>query len=123
MAKINFGKQSGDSKLSLDVVTHSSSQTEINAGDQLDRSTRDVHITDLPDIDMSQLALDLARLRTAPGAAGNENLKHAEAAAAAGDRSATKQFLMKAGAWALNLATTVGAPVAIEAIKHSLGLK
>lgn len=49
-------------------------------------------------------------------------LAEAEKAAAAGDGRATEKALKKAGTWALNQATVIGVPVAVEVLKRSLGL-
>jgi len=123
MAKITFGKQSDESKFTLNVLTHGTSFTEIGAGDQTGHSVRDVHITDLPEgIDMVRLARDLARIRASAAGKTEVNLKRAEEAVKAGDEAAAKAFLAKAGAWGLDLAKSVGADVAVAAIKASLGI-
>ena len=50
-------------------------------------------------------------------------VKAAEEAARAGDPSKTVAFLKRTGSWAFEVATKIGASVAVDAIKHAAGIK
>ena len=120
MAKITFGKQFDESRFDFELTTSGKTDTEIEIGDQHGRSVRNAHITD-----MDKLAADLANMRKAakPGDVAQERLlQQAEEAAKAGDTSSVWGFLKKAGSWGLDLAVKIGAGVAQEAIKKSMGL-
>lgn len=82
------------------------------------------------DIDLPQLAADLAKLRSAmkTEATSPEHdaavgaVAAAETAAKKGDGPTAMQYLKAAGKWALDTATKIGTTVASAAIKASLGL-
>jgi len=82
------------------------------------------------DIDLSQLAVDLANLRSAMKAEATSPEHDAAVGAVAAAETATKkgdgptamQHLKAAGKWALDTATKIGTTVASAAIKSSLGL-
>lgn len=82
------------------------------------------------DIDLPQLAADLAKLRSAmkTEATSPEHdaavgaVAAAETAAKKGDGATAMQHLKSAGKWALDTATKIGTAVASAAIKASLGL-
>jgi len=46
----------------------------------------------------------------------------AESCAKKGDGSGALEYLSKAGKWAIDVATTIGVPVATEALKKVIGL-
>lgn len=122
MAKIRFGDQHDQSRFHLNVVTSGASATEIDAGKQLDRSTREAQILDLPeDIDLDRLAAELPRLRMPP--ADGAAVAAAGKAAREGDRGSVARILRNLGAGAWEIAKKAGADVAAAAIKASLGLK
>ena len=130
MARIKFGNQYDESAFNLDVRTSSSSSTDIEVGDQRDRSKRDVRIVDFPlGIDLTALAQDVSHIVSSVGQTDSArnaeeliDLRHAEQAAKSGDKARVMAFLKKAGIWALDVATSVGADVATTAIKAALGL-
>lgn len=79
--------------------------------------------------DMPTLASELERLRAELKKLATEPehdmaigaIAAAEAEAKNGDESTTLDYLAKAGQWALDVAIKIGVPVAIEAIKKSVG--
>lgn len=82
-------------------------------------------------MDLTELARQLARLREAMSQDAKEpshyialgEVAKAEEAAKAKDSSKVAQSLKAAGKWALDVSTKIGVPLAIEAIKHSTGMK
>lgn len=82
-------------------------------------------------IDLSQLGDELSKLHEAMKgeAANSEHYKaigsvmEAEVAAKAKDSSKVAESLKSAGKWTLDLASKIGASLAAEAIKHSMGMK
>ena len=121
MAKITSGHQSGTSKLIVDAVLSETSQIEVPLGDQIEQSTREIHIVELPaTMDMSCLAKDIDRILSRFGStalttntAVAENLREAKKAAESEERGKVSLFLQKAGSVALELATKVGADLAV----------
>lgn len=83
----------------------------------------------LGSINMMNLASDLARLRTEARSEATEpehdiavsEIAKAEKAAQEGKSSKVVEHLKAAGTWALDIATKIGADVAVEAIKKSMG--
>lgn len=83
-----------------------------------------------PDVDLNQLARELATLRremkkeatTAEQDASIGQLALAESAATQGDGPGVLARLAEAGKWALDVATKIGTTVAAAAIKSSLGI-
>lgn len=79
--------------------------------------------------DLKQLAKDLATLRAELGKQATQPdqfeaaaaVAKAEAAAEKGDGPTVFEHLKKAGSWALGIATSIGIPVAIEALKKAIG--
>jgi hypothetical protein len=79
--------------------------------------------------DLEKLAKDLATLRAELGkqAAQPEQFEaaaaiaRAETAAKEGDGPAVFEHLKKTGQWALGIATSIGVPVAVEALKKAIG--
>jgi len=126
--KISTGKQSDESNFSLNGVFQEGSQSEVSLGDQSGKSFRTVNIVELPlSIDTSSPARELgkvlAALHSQAGPSTPEQvsaIEGAKSAAERGDRTATAGFLAKAGKWALDTAAKVGAPLAVEALKHIL---
>ncbi len=83
------------------------------------------------DINLSELADQLSTLRTAlkREAADSDDydieigaIAAAQRSAAAGDGPKALEQLSQAGTWVLDVATKVGVPVAVEALKHALGM-
>ena len=82
------------------------------------------------DTNLSALADDLGKLRTAMRERANEpgedlavaEVSQAQLAATAGDGPQALSHLSKAGQWALGVATSIGASLAAAAIKSALGL-
>jgi hypothetical protein len=82
------------------------------------------------DTNLSALADDLGKLRTAMRERANEpredlalaEVSQAQLAATAGDGPKALSHLAKAGQWALGIATAIGANLATAAIKSALGL-
>lgn len=81
-------------------------------------------------LDLGKLANDLARLREAMAkeSTGAEeyaavgNVASAEVAAKKENGPSTLEYLFKAGKWALDVAIKIGVPVAIEALKKTVGM-
>lgn len=81
-------------------------------------------------IDLGTLAKELSSLRAAMRSKATDPqhdksvaaIAEAEEAAKKGDGAGAMQWLQRAGKWALDAATSVGAGVATEAIKRSMGL-
>jgi hypothetical protein len=122
MAKIKFGDQHNKSQFHLKVVTTGASETEIDAGEQYDRSSREAHIVDLPaNIDLERLAAELSRLPLP--AVDGATVAAAQKAAIDGDRGNVARILRNLGASAWEIAKKAGADMAAAAIKASLGLK
>jgi hypothetical protein len=87
------------------------------------------------DVDIARLAKELGHLRTAMMREASQSedddpeqmiavgtIAGAEKAAKGGDASATFGCLKRAGKWALEMATKIGASVAAKAIEDSIGL-
>ncbi|HEX8072762.1 MAG TPA: hypothetical protein VF546_22635 [Pyrinomonadaceae bacterium] len=82
-----------------------------------------------PELDLAALAGELAQLRAELKRQATEPehdvavgaVAAAEAEAKKGDGSKALEYLSTAGKWALDIAVKIGTPVAIEALKHSLG--
>lgn len=82
-------------------------------------------------LNYDQLADDLSRLRMAMRQAAKDDehdialgeVAQAEKAARAKNLSAVLAHLKAAGAWALDVATKIGIPVAVEVIKKALDVK
>ena len=82
------------------------------------------------EIDLRELASELAKLRQEMKNEAIETEHHialgeiakAEQAAKSGDGPKVLEHLRSAGTWALEAATKIGSKLAIEVIKHSLGL-
>lgn len=76
------------------------------------------------------LAADLEKLRGAMLKEASEsehyaavaNVKAAEEEAKRGDENKALEYLKKAGQWTLEIATKIGVPIAIEAIKKQTGI-
>ena len=81
-------------------------------------------------IDLPVLAEQLEQLRTALRAQARTpdddqavaEVGQAELAARSGDGPKTMRHLRNAGRWAFGIATSIGAAIAAEAIKHAAGL-
>lgn len=81
-------------------------------------------------VDLDKLALELQSIRekgraevvTANDEVSIGNIASAEIAAKEKDGVKVVEYLKKAGQWALNVATKIGAQIAVKAIKESLGL-
>lgn len=99
-------------------------------GDHAQAKDFSQQITTSNDIDLPNLANELAKLRAAAKAEATldehdeaiGNLASAEKAAKSGDKSKTMQFLATTGKWTLEMATKVGVPLAVAALKESLNL-
>lgn len=82
------------------------------------------------EIDLPALATELCLLRAEMKKQGSQpeddfalaEVAHAEIAASAGDGVKVISHLSKAGKWALSVATSIGAGVAVEAIKAAMGI-
>jgi len=82
-------------------------------------------------INLEQLATELVQLRQAMKKEALEpeqdiavsDVVKAEQAAKAGNGAKVMEHLKSAGKWALDVATKIGIPVAIEAIKNATGMK
>ena len=77
-------------------------------------------------IDLSALLGELARLRAGMSSAAESDPDRyhaiAEKAAAEQDGPSVMQHLQQAGAWALEVAKSVGADVAVTALKSAMGI-
>lgn len=82
-------------------------------------------------IDLNQLARELANIREEVQRAGSKSpeeavavaeLAQAEIAAKSGDGEKALSHLSRAGKWALGIATSIGVPVATKAIQLALGM-
>jgi hypothetical protein len=81
-------------------------------------------------IDLVTLAAELSLLRSEMRKHGSKpeddlalaEVTQAEIAASNGDGAKSMSHLSKAGKWALSLATSIGAGVAVEAIKATMGI-
>lgn len=84
----------------------------------------------LDSVNLNELAAELSQLRSKAREQATDvahdtavlEIGKAEEAAKAGESSKVMEHLKSAGSWALNLATDIGAKVAVEAIKKSIGL-
>ncbi|MCE8426246.1 MAG: hypothetical protein J5U17_10770 [Candidatus Methanoperedens sp.] len=82
------------------------------------------------EIDLPALAAELSKLRLKLKDEATEAehyssmgaIASAESCAKKGDGPGSLEYLSKAGKWALNVATTIGVPVATEALKKVIGL-
>lgn len=101
-----------------DVHVHDFNLTEI--GSKIEKSG-----------DLSQLAEELSKLRQAmkKEATAKEHdiavseIARAEEAAQNKDTTKVAEYLKSAGKWALDVATKIGVPLAIGALKLSMGIK
>jgi hypothetical protein len=83
------------------------------------------------EVNFDQLADELSRLRQAMRQHATEGthdiataeVAKAENAAKEQDKPKLMEHLKAAGNWALDIASKIGVPVAIEALKHALGVK
>ncbi len=81
-------------------------------------------------VDLSQLANELSKLRQAMKAEATEaeqdiavsDIAKAEQAAKVKDSSKVVEYLQSAGKWALEIASKIGVPIAIEALKQATGI-
>lgn len=130
MTKIKFGNQHDDSSAQHSIVSDGGS-SEIEFGDQYDRSRLSTRILDLKDpADLAVAAKELASLSqeiqdTPEAQAHPEDVKALDAAAkhaAAGDGEAVRSSLKSVGKWVLATATAIGTPVAVELLKSVAGL-
>ena len=79
--------------------------------------------------DLKQLAKDLATLRVELDKQAKQPeqieaaaaIAKAQVAAGDGDGPTVFQHLKTAGAWALGIATSIGIPIAVEALKKAIG--
>jgi hypothetical protein len=131
VTKINLGAGHDDADLRLNVVTDGLSNTEIETGDRFDRSTMTATIYDLGTLrklDPNVLARELCRLgnelqRQAANPTQREAARNIIAAKdSTSEPTKTGSYLLKAGKWALEIATKIGTPVAEAALKATLGL-
>jgi hypothetical protein len=102
----------------------------INSGDVKGSLIAGNQQTTSEDLDMTQLAAELAQLRialqpqitTAQEAIAFGKVAQAEEAAQAQDLPTALSHLGQAGQWALNAATGLGINVALAALKRALGM-
>lgn len=81
-------------------------------------------------VDLSRLAEELSKLRQAMKAEAKEveqdiaisDIAKAEQAAKAKDSSKVAEYLKSAGQWSLEIASKIGVPLAIEALKQATGI-
>lgn len=95
------------------------------------QTTQNIRESFLQRFDNSLLTDQLAELRTRLDVikdvnnqehlAAIEGLKQAEEAIKEGDAGKVVRFLKKAGEWALDVAKSIGVPIAVDALKMSLG--
>jgi hypothetical protein len=118
--------------------THMSGDTNINygqagamgSGSKAESFVFAQRVGDMSHGDLVALGAELERLRAAlreSATTPDEDVAVAEIALAGkavkdGDRAAAETHLRKAGRWALNVATTIGAALAAAALKSALGL-
>ncbi len=129
MAKIKFGKTKDKSIFELNYRTDGRSQTELTVGDQYDSSIRRVRIDDRSglEVDFELLHAELEQLRaalreisdTSPARKKRviSDIEAATKAAKSRDGKKLRTYLESAGQWALDVATKIGVPLAVEALK------
>ena len=83
------------------------------------------------EIDLAQLSTELRQLRNEAKALSSGEVDHdlavgalasAEKAASSGDGPKALEFLRQAGQWVLEVAKTIGVPVATKALTAAMGL-
>jgi uncharacterized membrane protein len=98
---------------------HAHDMTFTQIGSQIEKS-----------VDLSQLADELSKLRQAMKAEATDaqhdiavsDIAKAEQAAQTKDSSKVAEYLQSGGKWALEIASKIGVPLAIEALKQATGV-
>ena len=125
--KVTTGKIKDRAQSFVDYTAAADSTSVLKIGEASGDSQSHVKVTELPtSVDMAQLAKELDRLSTEMRGDRPTEMSSTEVAAIdsardaarEGDRVRAGEYLLKAGKWALDVATKIGVPIATEALKN-----